>query len=118
MAKPEKCISVAKARELQNNWISTRAVHVERGQGGADQREVIFSLAELEEYLEYVKSESAKQGVKSPGIRVYFAAYNNDDSKKATVFLAPAKGTDVNADNNYEIDPFNWGHGGWPPNNY
>lgn len=118
MDKPKNCISVEKARELQNNWISTRAVHVENGQGAVDQREVIFSLAELEEYVAYVKAQSAKQGVTSPGIRVYFAAYDNDDSDKATVFLAPAKGTDVDADNNYEIDPFNFGTGGWPPNNY
>ncbi|MFT5103239.1 MAG: hypothetical protein ACI86C_000891 [Candidatus Latescibacterota bacterium] len=118
MAKPKNCISVEKARELQNNWISTRAVHLEKGQGALDHREVMFSLADLEEYLEYVKSESAKQGIDSPGIRVYFAAYDHDDSDKATVFLAPAKGTDVNADNNYQIDSFNWGVGGLPPNNY
>ena len=118
MAKPKNCISVEKARALQNNWISTRAVHIERGHGAADQREVIFSLTDLEEYLKYVKDESEKQGIKSPGIRVYFAAYDTNDSDKATVFLAPAKGVDVNAENNYDVDPFNFGTGGWPPNNY
>ncbi len=117
MSKPKKCISEEKARELQNNWVTTRAVEIERAQG-PDQREVLYSVAELEEYLAYVKDLSTKQGIKEPGIRIYFAAYNDDKSKLATVFLSPTKASNVDAENNYNIDPFNLGHGGWPPHSY
>jgi len=117
MTKPKNCISEEKARELQDNWVATRAKEIERVQG-PDQREVIYSIAELEEYLAYVKALSNEQGIKEPGIRIYFAAYNDDKSKLATAFLAPTKSSEINADNNYDIDPFNWGQGGWPPRNY
>ena len=117
MAKPSKCISVADARKLQDNWVATRGAEITKAQG-QDQREFIYSVEELQEFLDYVKDESAKQGIDAPGIRIYFAAYNNAKSQKATVFLAPTKGGEIDSENNYSIDPFNWGSGGWPPNIY
>lgn len=117
MAKPQKCISVQKAKELYTNWQNSRAASLSI-QGEADACEFTYSVAEMQEFLDYVKEESEKQDVKDPGIRIYFAAYNDANSNKATVFLAPTLGSDSDSDNNYNLDPFNWGQGGWPPNIY
>lgn len=129
MAKPNKCITVAEAKALQNKWKETRAIEIEKGQGYKDTREVWYSLQELQDYIDYVREESLAQGVKRPGIRIYFGADEGNSEKKsyATVFLAPTKeksnpieedGDAVNNENNYEIDPQNDGTVGWPPINY
>ena len=118
MNKPTKCISVAEARNLQDNWVNTRANDLERDLGYVDTREFVYSVAELEEFLAYVKSESTKQRISNPGVRIYFAAYNDAKSNKATVFLAPTDGGDVDSDNNYNLDPLNITTGGWPPKIY
>lgn len=118
MSKPAKCIPVDSARALQDNWVATRQPEIDRTLGYIDTREFFYSVEELEEFLNYVKEESKKQDITNPGIRIYFGAYNNDKSNKATVFLAPTKGDDKNSDNNYDIDPFNLNQGGWPPKNY
>ena len=116
MARPAKCISITEAKELQGNWRSTRAVEIERSQGSVDTCDFTFSVDDLQEFIDYVKDLSTKQSVESPGIRVYFAAYDNDQSDKATVFLAATKGTNGDSENNYNIDPLNRGQTGWPPN--
>ena len=118
MAKPTKCVSVEEARKLQDNWVATRSTHIQRAEGSEDCREFVYSVKELEEYLDYVKEESTKQGIDAPGIRIYFGAYNTEKSDKATIFLAPTEGGDSEDDNNYNIDPFNFGTGGWPPKTY
>jgi hypothetical protein len=119
MSKPVNCISVTEARTLQDNWVKTREAIIERDLGEQDCREVLFKVEDLEAYLKYVKEESAKQGITNPGIRIYFGAYDDAQSKKATVFLAPT--LDVNSlpcGNNYAVDPLNKGVTGWPPLNY
>ena len=103
MAKPTKCISVLEAKQLQQNWIDTRANDIEKAMDQEDARSVFYTVAELEEYLEYVKTESTKQGITNPGIRIYFAAYNDAESNKATAFLAPIKGDTNDSDTNYKI---------------
>ncbi|SDR67879.1 hypothetical protein [Gramella sp. MAR_2010_147] len=127
MQKPKKCISKERARELQGDWKNTRAKEIDNAQGYEDTREFWYSLDELQEYLDYVKEESQKQGVKKPGVRIYFGSYPKSNEKKsyATVFLAPTKEaseeeleTASNQQNNYEIDPFNLSTGGEPPINY
>jgi hypothetical protein len=118
MVKPIKCIPVDEARQLQKNWIDTRALDIEKAMKVEDARSVFYSVAELEEYLEYVKAESTKQSITSPGIRIYFAAYDDAKSKKATAFLAPTRGDTKESDNNYQIEALNRGNDGWPPNNY
>lgn len=118
MAKPAKCISVNEAKQLQDNWKSTRAVDIQSSLGFEDAREVFYTVDELQEYLNYVKAQSTAQSITKPGIRIYFAAYNNDASDKATVFLAPTNGPTTSSANNYDIDPFNRGGQGWPPHNY
>lgn len=115
---PAKCVTVAEARQLQDNWKSTRAVEIESRMGVVDTREFVYSVAELEEFLNYVKSESLKQGFSSPGVRIYFGAYDNHLSDKATVFLAPTTGITSSSANNYNIQPLNMTGGGIPPTNY
>ena len=116
MSKPSNCITVAEARQLQDNWVATRAVDIERTQGSVDSREFLFSVAELQQFLDYIKKESDVAA--QPGVRIYFGAYDNDSSDKATVFLAPTVGTSAGANNNYNLQPLNRGITGFPPNNY
>ncbi|MFT5437342.1 MAG: hypothetical protein ACI840_001996 [Ulvibacter sp.] len=118
MVKPAKCISESEARQLQENWIDTRAKDIERAMGEQDARSVFYTVSELEEYLLYVKTESTKQGIANPGIRIYFAAHNDAKSKLATAFLAPTKGDTNDSDTNYKIEALNKGVNGWPPSKY
>lgn len=118
MGRPKNCITVTAAKTLQNNWNTTRAVDIEKAMGTKDVCAVTFNIDQLQEFITYVKTESAKQGIDNPGIRVYFAAYNDKESNKATVFLNATKSDDGNSANNYGIDPMNVGTGGWPPNAY
>ena len=117
MAKPANCISVSDARDLYNQWQSTREtlIHASYAQDPSD---FTFSLSEIQEFIDYVKDESAKQGILKPGIRIYFGARQASLTTAATVFLAPTNGTSGTSPNNYNIDAFNWGQSGWPPNNY
>lgn len=115
MSKPSNCITVAEARQLQDNWVATRAVDIERALGSEDTREFLFSVAELEQFLAYVKAGS---GSMNPGIRIYFGAYDNATSDKATVFLAPTNGITAGSPNNYNLEPLNRSISGFPPKNY
>lgn len=118
MSKPSKCVTVEEARILQENWDVTRKPIIDEGLGYTDATEVFYSVEELEEYLNYVKELSNEQEIFNPGIRIYFGAYNNEESNKATVFLAPTLENDKNSENNYSIDPLNSGQNGWPPKKY
>lgn len=118
MSKPTDCISVAAAKQLQSNWNATRGIEIEKAQGSKDVIAVTFNIDQLQEYIDYVKSEVGSGAPKKPGIRVYFAAYDNDDSDKATVFMCASDSDDGNSANNYGIDPLNRGNSGWPPNAY
>ena len=118
MGRPKNCITVTEAKALQNNWNTTRAVDIQKAMGTKDVCAVTFNIDQLQEFITYVKTESAKQGIDSPGIRVYFAAYNDKESNKATVFLNATESDDGNSANNYGIDPLNKGEDNWPPNAY
>ncbi len=115
MAKPSNLISVAEARELQKNWMSTRAVDIEKGRGHKDAREMLFSLEELQNFLDYIKENSKNA---NPGVRIYFGAYDRDDNDLATVFLSPTVDAKEGAENDYDLKPLNRGISGWPPKNY
>lgn len=118
MNRPSKCLTVEEAQNLQENWVTTREVYIEDAMQQPDNRVVFYTLAELEEYIAYVKTLSEEQQIENPGIRIYFGAYDNEESDKATVFLAPALGNLDTSENNYDIDPFNSGAIGWPPKPY
>ena len=88
-----------------------------------DAYETWFSVDELMEYLQYVKDNIPN----NPGVRVYFGKYDEDagpgkEKGLTTVFFAPTKGgshdNPEEIENEKELDPFNIGHGGWPPSNY
>lgn len=116
MSKPSNCISVAEARQLQNNWVATRAMDIEKSQGSVDTREFLFSVAELQQFLDYIKAGTDVGS--QPGVRIYFGANDNNASDKATVFLAPTNGITSGATNNYKLEPLNRGLAGFPPKNY
>ncbi len=127
--RPEKCISVEEAKELQQVWCDTRTPEIDKCLGFEDTREFWWSVEDLQEYLKYVKKMSRKQGVDNPGIRIYLGAYPKEKCKMdrgySTLFLAPTgapvggMGKDGdNAPNNYEIEPMNLSNGGNPPTNY
>ena len=80
--KPEKCIKVEEARELHDNWCKKRGKRLQKKLGFEDAREFHWSVAELEEYLAYVKQESKEQGITDPGIRIYLGAYSKEKCKK------------------------------------
>ncbi|MBI6117533.1 hypothetical protein [Salegentibacter maritimus] len=128
MKKPKKCISVEEARKEQDEWVKTRGKDIREAEGYEDTREFWYSLDELQEYLDYVREKSKEQGVEKPGIRFYLGAYPKTKEKKSytTMFLSPTKevsgdtatpGEDSNP-NNYEIEPLNQTHGGFPPTIY
>jgi len=118
MAKPDKCISVEEARELQSNWTNSRGASISRSIGSEDTCEFVYSVEELQEFLDYVKEGSEKEGIANPGVRIYFGAYSGNYSNRATIFLAPTKGEDSDSENNYNLDPMNRNTGGWPPQEY
>ncbi len=118
MSKPKDCIPVSEAKTLQANWMSTREVYIKNAMGSEDTCAVTFNIDQLQEFIDYVKVESKKQGFNNPGIRVYFAAYDNAVSKKATVFLNATEDDGGNSKNNYKIDALNKGQNGWPPRAY
>jgi hypothetical protein len=124
MSKPSDCISVPAAKQLQANWMSTHEPNPSSpGGGGIEQVcAVTFNIDQLQEYLGYIKEESTKQGIASPGVRVYFAAYNSGTEAavagSTTVFFCPTDSDDGNSANNYTIEPLNKGGSGWPPNAY
>lgn len=125
--KPVKCISIEEARDLQRTWMETRGKAIERGQGFQDTCEFWYSLDELQEYLDYVREKSEEQGVENPGLRIFLGAYKSSGDKNSysTIFLAPTRenrilgsGEQPEQENNYEIEPLNETHGGWPPKTY
>ncbi|MAN59748.1 MAG: hypothetical protein CMC08_07940 [Flavobacteriaceae bacterium] len=118
MGKPKKCITVSAAKEIQKKWNDTRGREIDRAQGEMDTFEFTFSIPDLEEYIAYVKEEADKQRISSPGLRLYFAAYDDDKSSKATVFLCPSESEGNDSKTVYTIDPYNQNQGGWPPKKY
>lgn len=115
MASKSGIITVQEAKKLQANWNSTRAIDIERGQGAKDPNCVTFNLEELQSFIDTVRKNATTE---NPGIRVYFAAYDNEETDKATVFLCASESDDGNAANDYSISPLNRGNGGWPPMAY
>jgi hypothetical protein len=123
MSKPTDCIPVAEAKTYQANWMAVNEPSSPApGQPAESVCCVTFNIDQLQQYIDYVKVESANQGILNPGIRVYFAAYNSGTvanvASTTTVFFCPTDGDAKNSANNYNIDPLNKGQNGWPPNAY
>lgn len=118
MLSPANCIPVAEARELRDNWLNTRQPAIDTALGYPDQNVGFYSIDELQEYLNYVRVQSIRQNIPNPGVRIYFAAYNNEESNLATIFVAPTDGPTPSSNNNYNIRPLNNGNNGMPPTPY
>lgn len=118
--RPTNCITVTEAKDLQSNWVQTRATDIQTALGYEDTREFWFSIEELESFIAYVKQKTTEQNLQQPGVRIYFGAYPNEmgQNSYSTVFLAPTNLTNGRNKNNYNIDPLNHGTGGMPPNIY
>lgn len=125
-AQPKKIISIEEAKELQANWQNNQGEAISEILGFEDAYEFVFTLEELQEYLDYVREKSREQKVKDPGIRICLGSFpaNGKQGATATIFLTATKSfpTEKNTDgdmvNNYEIEPFHSGKGGFPPNKY
>ncbi|CAM4117571.1 hypothetical protein [Gillisia hiemivivida] len=122
-----KKITVAKAKKLQKKWWDTRSMVTTNGKEHEDTCQFYFTVEELQTYLAEVKTKSLQQGVETPGINIWFGAYDEtaDKPSLATVFLAPTKR--VKSDDpemefedvaNDEIEPINETQGKWPPTIY
>lgn len=127
---PKQSISYEEANILEEEFKRTRSVVIDRSLGYEDTREFWFSLDTLKNYISYVEQQAKKQKLRDLGIRIYFAAYPNDNQSAdpgfSTVVLVP---TSRNANNIqhgfFPIDPeddtietieaLNFGHGGKPP---
>jgi hypothetical protein len=117
MANRNRRISVTEGKALYGNWQSSRQPLISQS-FPQDPSDFTFNLSDLQEYLAYVKDQSKKQGIEDPGIRVYFGAFDDEQGNKATVFFAPTTGDESEDDNNYNLDAFDFGTGGWPPRSY
>lgn len=94
---PKDTISVAQAKILSKNWEQRNPTEVDSTlevEGSKKKiRSVWWSLDEINEYLDYAKTESHNLGYTMTGIRVYLGNYGNvkDPIKKNrnTMFIVP-----------------------------
>jgi len=133
-APPAQVLEYDEANRLEETFAKTRGRVIDASLGYPDTRDFWFSLDSLKKYIEYVEYEAGKRGNQDLGIRVYFAAYPANSSYPeagySTVFMTPTyrsgddgvkrgffptQPTNQNMDS---IPAFNYGSGGFPPNNY
>ncbi len=128
MGNPKQLITKDFAIELNQNYLNSRSTIIRDALGGQDADAVWYSLEELENYLEYVKSEAKAKNYQVDGIRLYLGAYPEKttygaSSGKTTIFLTPtgwADDVDLAARGEQspdisEIQPMNFGGVGNPP---
>ncbi|APG59195.1 hypothetical protein [Christiangramia salexigens] len=111
------------ARRLLENWRAPGAPGKTMAPKYKDTFETWFSVAEIEEYLEYIKANIPAS--ENPGIRIYFGSYGEEHGAKkgySTVFFAPTKGgAEENltaVQNDYSLNAYNSGGSNWPPADY
>ena len=130
---PDQVISYERAKTLEQEFVLTRGQIINDSLGIVDTREFWFSLDSLKSYIEYVEYEAGKQKLLNLGVRVYFAAYPENDADShqpgySTVFFVPTAQQkssqikqgfapiQVENENIEGLSPLNYGHGGIPPN--
>ncbi|WP_395046522.1 hypothetical protein [Flavobacterium sp.] len=91
--KPSQLISPEKATELNSNYNTKRADLHLKAIGKEDANAVWYSIEELENYIEYIKSEGDQQGYTIDGIRFYLGVYSETEKAEragyTTIFLSP-----------------------------
>lgn len=134
-AEPTQLITKELATDLNSRYIEKRSGLILSNIGKEDANAVWYSIEELENYINYVKTKGIENGIEVNGIRFYIGVYPEDGVKykeKAgltTIFLSPTKkrtlnvlekslddtlSIEVNVDVS-EIEPLNYGGIGNPP---
>lgn len=133
--EPTQLITNDLAIDLNKRYIEKRSGLILSDTGKEDANAVWYSIEELENYINYVKTKGIEKGIEVNGIRFYIGVYPEDGLKykeKAgltTIFLSPTKkrvsndmvrseninlSAEVNIDAT-EIEPLNYGGIGHPP---
>lgn len=128
---PSQTISLDQAQILQEEYVRTRSEIVNKTLGFEDTRDFWFSLDSLEQYIRYVKSESAKQGLEDLGLRIFYSAYPKESKEQwpdpgfSTVIIVPTNGKPSLGNGFFPIPPiqstsggiraYNYASGGKPP---
>ncbi|MEE9349704.1 MAG: hypothetical protein V3U80_06625 [Flavobacteriaceae bacterium] len=114
LAAPAKLITVKQADDLTKNF-NARYNAMSFTLGKNDNRSSWYSIAELEEYIAYIKSEGASKNLNVDGIRFYFGAYGENDGSYSTMFLVPTVASETDSKDTKKIQPLNYGALGQPP---
>lgn len=126
-----KKITPGEAKELNQNFVKTRSLAIDKAIGKKDAISSWFSLDDLREYIAYVESEGNAKGITINGLRVYFGSYSKNDKNPeknnlSTVFFVPTQAkkgsmqkdgiTAVGSSSDVVgIDALNYGGTGIPP---
>lgn len=124
-----KKITSAEAKELNQNFIKTRAKAIDVAIGKKDAISSWFSLESLKEYIAYVENEGKTLGIPVNGLRIYFGAYAKNDSNPnksnlSTMFFVPTQAIKSSLEREEliasssditQIDGLNDGQTGHPP---
>ena len=80
LTRPTQLITRTFAKELHSNFMKYRASIIAKYIQKEDANAVWFSVEELENYIQYIKTTGQKTGYNVSGIRFYFGVY--PDEKK------------------------------------
>lgn len=110
LERPTQLITRKFAKELHLNFMKYRASIIAKYIKKEDSNAVWFSVEELENYIEYIKSKGEKTGYDVNGIRIYFGVYPEQKkyAEKAglmTVFLQ-ATGKKIRTPKTNEVQTF------------
>lgn len=131
---PKQLIPTDLAIDLSKRYHNERAPLITSNIGKDDATAVWYSIEELENYINYVKTQGSEKGIDVTGIRMYMGVYPTDTSygEKSgltTIFLSPTKKKAINIKNTKsriartleenidatELQPLNYGGIGHPP---
>jgi len=131
MKKPTNLITSKEASQMSNDF-SAKNKLISKDIGKPNNCSTWYSLADLEEYIAYIKAEGKAKGYNIDGIRFYLGSYSKSNrnvkkQKQTTVFLAPtgtktgvqktkAVSQNLSSPDISAIEAFNMGQSGWPPN--
>ncbi|WP_101446980.1 hypothetical protein [Aquimarina sp. MAR_2010_214] len=102
--KPKNIISFTQAQRIYKNYddradLISEVVNTDsNGTSFKPTRSMFYEISELRSYLSYVDELSQKSGVKTTGLRFYFALYSdtyvsssgsNKNARHQTIFIAP-----------------------------
>lgn len=132
--EPTQLIPNDLAVDLSRRYNNERAQLITTNIGKDDATAVWYSIEELENYINYVKTQGTEKGIEVTGIRMYMGVYPTDNSYRekaglTTIFLSPTKKREVNVkakslrtkqslEENVdatELQPLNYGGIGHPP---